>query len=169
MDDLPYDPTGPMGFRRRAELAKRRSEQHGDSHITPGSEAAAEDGRNDRSDRNGRQGAQPASQPQTKRQMTTSIFAPPKQQHKKPQGRAPSSTFRASQSQQLPAAEKKDGDRLSALRAYYRAMTSDQRADHYFALRDIRKEVEETVREKAARKEMEKENAELKRSRPGFW
>ncbi|RYP69867.1 hypothetical protein DL769_005160 [Monosporascus sp. CRB-8-3] len=164
MDDLPYDHTDPMGFRRRAELAKRHGGQRGDSDaVAQRSEAAAEDVRK------GRQDGKRASQSQTKRQMTTSIFAPPKQQQKKPQGRAPSSTAGASQPQRLPAAEKKDGDRLSALRARYRAMTSDQRADHYFALRDIRREVEEAAREKAARKEMEKEDANLKRSRPGFW
>ncbi|RYP45989.1 hypothetical protein DL768_007739 [Monosporascus sp. mg162] len=163
MDDLPYDPTDPMGFRRRAELAKGRSVQQGGSHtVAQKAEAATKDGRN------GCQDGELASQPQTKRQMTTSIFALPKQQQKKSQDHAPSSTASGSQPQQLPAAEKKNGDRLSALRAHYRAMTSDQRADHYFALRDIRREVVETAREETARKEME-EDGNLKRSRPGFW
>ncbi|RYP60837.1 hypothetical protein DL770_009915 [Monosporascus sp. CRB-9-2] len=142
MGDLPYDPTDPMGFRRRAELAKRRSVQQGGSHaVTQNAEAATEDGRN------GRQDSERASQPQTKRQLTTSIYAPPKQQQKKPQGRTHSSTPSGSQPQQLPAAEKKDGDPSVCL-AW---------------------EVAETAREEAARKEIEEEDGNQKRSRPGFW
>ncbi|RYP25501.1 hypothetical protein DL767_008364 [Monosporascus sp. MG133] len=147
MDDLPYDPTDPMGFRRRAELTKRRSVQQGVSYaIAQKSEVATEDGRDGR---NGRQDGERASQPQTERQMTTSIFAPPKQQQRSPRS-APLRLLRAAPSPSSCLQPRR------------------KRADHYFALRDIRREVMEKAREKAARKEME-EDGNLKTSRPGFW
>ncbi|RYP05017.1 hypothetical protein DL764_004092 [Monosporascus ibericus] len=154
MDDLPYDPTDPTGFRRRAELAKQRSVQQGDRHaVAQKAEAATEDSRN------GHQDGERASQPQTKRKMAISIHAPPNQQQKE----APW-PHHFVYPEWLPAPEIARSREERSVHLKFRI-----RADHYFALRDIRREVVETAREQAARKDMEEEDGNLKRLRPGFW